>query len=124
MEFKFKDSIPKNFVVGFALVNAPFTAKGTFNYWTNTTSNNGLCIYYSGTGWNETNKEVKLGEQFQSITKDTVFKIKTVNLHRIEWYIDDVIAGYRDTETSVPLQIRYDYFDNDSELEYLIIRKL
>lgn len=80
-----------------------------------------LDIYYSDSNYE--NKSFELASQFQSFTTDTIFKIKTVGLHRIEWYQNDTIIGYRNTRTSVPLRLRVDDF-GDMDLEYIKIQKL
>ena len=64
-----------------------------------------------------------------SITTDystsTVFTIKSENLHKIYWYLDSVVKAYRDTQTSLPLGLRVDIFDNqDYDIDYIKVKPL
>ena len=101
LTFKLKDNVPSSWGVGFGdgqnikTKFMPFKIYVYSRYWH---------IFYS-TNTKE-NAMDDGGSVLSSATVDSVFKLRTENLHKIYLYVDDVLVGYRDTKTSYPLNIR------------------
>lgn len=119
LTFKLKDNLPNSFGVGFGDVSnvktkfMPFKLYMYNRYW---------LIFYS-----TDNQDAKMDDvsALNNATVNSVFKLKTENLHKIYLYLDDVLIGYRDTKTSYGLNIRIDDFNvSPLNLEYLKIKPL
>ena len=118
LEFKLKN-IPQNWIVGFGSDGTTWKDKGLWfklqNY-----NQNYLNIMYRDTG--NSNRDVAITNNYNT---STVFTIKSENLHKIYWYLDNVVKASRDTYTGMPLGLRIDIFDNqDYDIEYIKVKPL
>ena len=115
LSWKFKNNIPKQFLIGFANPLAPFTTK--LSLYRNASQQ--YIFYWSDS--NRNNQEYTLA--MNPIVND-VFKIKTENINKLYMYHNSSLTGYRDTNTSLPLQLRIDDFNNTMELEFIKIKAI
>ena len=115
LSWKFKNNIPNQFLIGFANPLAPFTTK--LSLYKNASGQ--YIFYWSDSSRN--NQEYTLG---MNPTVNDVFKITTENIHKLYMYQNGSLTGYRDTNTSLPLQLRVDDFNNTMELDYLKIKAI
>ena len=111
LSFKFKDSVPSDFLVGFG-------ETGT-----------GSPIYWSKMSWLNDSNTLKLFVDNTNVScgnpsknANTVFKLITTNLHTIYAYTDNTVQAYRTTNSSRGLNLRIDDFSSSMELEYLKVK--
>ena len=118
LEFKFKNNIPASWLIGFG---------------SNGTSINNKALYFKISGYNQSKLSIMYQESSSAtsvgldtnISISTVFKLTTENLHKVNWYRNDVIDANRTTNSSLPLGLRLDVFNNnDYELEYVKVKPL
>lgn len=115
LSWKFKNNIPNQFLIGFANPLAPFTTK--LSLWKNSSGQH--IFYFSVDG--QLNQSYVLG-MVPSVNDE--FKITTENINKLSLYRNNAIEGYRNTPSSLPLQVRIDDFDNTMDLEYLKIKAI
>ena len=118
LAWKFKNNIPNSFLIGFADPLSPYTTK--LSLYRNTSGQ--YIFYWSDSSRN--NQEYVFNSSQMNPSVDGEFKITAENIHHLSMFYDDVIKGYRDTNTSMPLKIRIDDFANTIDLEYLKIKAL
>ena len=115
LSWKFKNNIPNQFLIGFAYPTSPFTTK--LSLWRN--SSGQYIFYYSVNG--QTNQSYTLA---MTPTVSDKFKIKSENINKLYMYHNDSLSGYRDTPSSIPLQLRIDDFNNTMDLEFIKIKAI
>ena len=113
LTFKIANSVPSNFLCGFGE-----TGTGSPIYW-------GKAMFHreNGTLWYFVdNSDIRLGS---SVSTNTVFKLTTENLHKVNAYLDDSLQAYRDTNTGRGLNLRIDsYTATPLTLQYLKVKPL
>jgi hypothetical protein len=113
LSWKFKNNIPNQFLIGFANPLAPFTTK--LSLYRN--ANQQYIFYYSDTSRN--NQEYVLG---MNPSVNDIFKITSENINKLYMHLNSALEGYRDTNTSLPLQLRIDDFNNTMDLDFIKIK--
>ena len=116
---KFKSTPPNNWLVGFGSDGTTFNLKG---------------LIFKVQGYNSSKTSIMWADSSNvgrdaslnnTVTANTVLKITTTDLNRLNWYIDDSIVAYRDTYTGVPLGVRFDVFNNnDYDIDYIKVKPL
>ena len=92
VSFKFKNSLPSRWLIGFA--PAWVTYKAIYSQEAN------MWIY-----WTPTNSSSRTYERYNaSKTVNSVFKLTTEDLHKITYTVDDVGAVTKETNSSLPLK--------------------
>ena len=113
VEFKFKNNIPSDFLLGFGDTQASSNAWAKLMYYNN---NGSLQCFVD-------NSYVYIGSV--STTVNTVFKLTSSNLHTISGYLDNIKQIERNTSSSHGLKVRLDsYTSTPIELDYLKIKAL
>ena len=113
MEWKFKDSVPSTFLIGFGDTNGTSTAWATMMYYH---ASNSLSLFVDNNNVNISNP---------SKTTSTVFKLTSSSLHSITAYMDNATKSTRSTNSSHPLRCRLDSFTSTPvTLDYLKIKAL
>ena len=115
LSWSFKNNIPNQFLIGFANPLAPFTPK--LSLYKNT---NGQYIFY----WSDSSRDKQEYVLGMNPTVNDVFKITSENIDKLYMYLNDTIEGYRNTNTSLPLQLRIDDFNNTMELDFIKIKAI
>jgi hypothetical protein len=120
LEFKFKNSLPNSWVIGFGSDgSSTFKIKGLWFKLQNYNQNK------PHAQWTTTSGSATDVTVDTTISASTVFTIKSENINKIYWYLDNVVKAYRDTSTSIPLGLRLDVFDNqDYDIEYIKVKPL
>ena len=113
LTFKIANSIPSNFLVGFGE-----TGTGSPIYWAKTmfyNENKTLYLFVD-------NNNIRLGT---STNTNTLFKLTTENLHKVNAYLNGTLQAYRNTNTSRGLNLRIDsYTSSPLTLDYLKVKSL
>ena len=115
LTWRFKNNIPNQFLIGFANPLAPFTTKLSIYR-----HQNGNYVFY----WSDSSQNNR--EYILNInpTVDDVFKISSENINKLYLYLNSTLYGYRDTNTSLPLQVRIDDHNSTLDLEFLKIKAI
>lgn len=112
LSFKLTGTIPSSFMIGFGETG------GSPLYWAKCAwfkDGNTLKVFADNDGWT-----IKTWAE----TTNTVFKLKTSNLHSITPYYDATSTTTRNTNSGHPLNLRIDDFGNVLDLEYLKVKPL
>ena len=118
IEFKLKN-IPNSWLIGFGSNGTTWNAKGLWFKLQNYNQNKASIMYVDTGG---STRDVSITTDYGT---STVFTIKSENINKIYWYLDNVVKAYRDTSTSLPLGLRVDIFDNqDYDIEYIKVKPL
>ncbi len=118
LSWKFKNNIPASFLIGFANPLSPYTTK--LSLYRNTNSQ--FVFYWSDSSQN--NREYVFNSSEMNPSVDDVFKITSEDINKLSMFLNNTVKGYRDTNTSLPLQVRIDDFNNVMELDYLKIKAI
>ena len=115
LTFKLKDSVPNSFFCGFGrLISGVGHIKGAYFRYNR-----------SNQVWFTESTEAHSATLSNTVTTNTVWKLSTENLHKINFYLDDTIVAYRNTSSNLPLTIRIDDFTaSPLNLEYLKVKPL
>lgn len=119
LEFKFKNTPPASWVIGFGSDGSTYNGKGAFFRLQGYNSNKNSIMWVTTSG-GSTDASLNY-----TIDENTILKISTENIHHINWYIGSSYVAYRDTHTGTPLGLRLDVFNNiDYEIEYIKVKPL
>ena len=112
LTFKLQTSIPSNYLIGFG------DTGGSPAYWSKCAwynDNNTLKIF-------KNNDWVNIGAPTKTL--DTVYKLRTSNLHTITPYLNNTSYAAQSTNSGHSLNLRVDDFGNVLDIEYLKVKPL